>query len=309
MASDPNPIEAVFAQAGLDSDGLARRTVPALRQWLRTIIPPMEAPAVPVERVDDIALPGADGEISARIYTPYDPADSGAGLVFLHGGGYTTGDLDTHDRLCRRLAAVSSVRLVSLDYRLAPEHPFPAAVEDVLDAFDAVHGGALAAFGFNTERLAVGGDSAGGGLAAMLAQHRRDALRFQLLIYPLLQLAEVKKPRPRWQDGPLLSSEMLRQIKKHYLTCPDTQARDVRVSPLFSNDLAGLPPAYMIAAELDPLLDEGEAYAQRLAAAGVTVERVVYKGAPHAFLNMSKIVKSCIPAIEAGGRALAKALT
>ncbi|MEO1039835.1 MAG: alpha/beta hydrolase [Pseudomonadota bacterium] len=308
MTDSANPMDILLAQAGLDQASLARRTAPALRQWLRTIIPPMEAEAVPVDNADDIELDGPAGPLRLRVYQPFDAMQNGAGLVFFHGGGYTTGDLDTHDRLCRRLAAVSGVRIASVDYRLAPEHKFPAAVDDALAALDAIVGGGLSEYGFSNDALAVGGDSAGGGLAAVLAQARRSQLRFQLLIYPLLQLVEVKKDRPRWQDGPLLSSEMLRQIQKQYLTAPQTEAGDLRVSPLLNDNLTGLPPAYIVAAELDPLLDEGKAYADRLAASGVAVERVLYTGVPHAFFNMSKIVKPCIPAIEAAGRALAKAL-
>lgn len=309
MAANDFSLSSLLAQAGLDDAQLALKSAPAMRAALKRTMPFLEAEPPRVETADDVHVAGADGPLNARVYIPYDADRTGAGLVFFHGGGYVTGDIETHDPLCRRLAAVSGVRIVSVEYRLAPEHKFPAAADDALAAFDTVHAGRLSAYGFKADRLAVGGDSAGGGLAAMIAQTRRRQVTFQLLIYPLLQLVEVKTARPRWQDGPLLSAEMLRRIRKTYLTAPDSQARDIRVSPLFADDLSGLAPAFILAAELDPLLDEGRVYADRLAAFGVPVSREVIKGAPHGFANMSKASKAAIPAIETAAKALARGLS
>ena len=309
MAANDFSISKLLAQAGFDGSALALKSAPAMRAALKRTIPFLEAEPPRVETADDIHVAGADRPLNARVYIPYDADAAGAGLVFFHGGGYVTGDIETHDPLCRRLAAVSGVRIVQVEYRLAPEHRFPAAAQDALAAFDTVHAGRLSAYGFKPARLAVGGDSAGGGLAAMIAQARRREVAFQLLIYPLLQLVEVKKARPRWQDGPLLSSEMLRRIRKTYLKHPDAEARDIRVSPLLADDLSGLAPAFILAAELDPLLDEGRVYADRLAAFGVPVAHEVIKGAPHGFANMSKASKAAIPAIEAAAKALAHGLS
>jgi acetyl esterase len=169
-----------------------------------------------------------------------------------------------------------------------------------------VRDGALSQYGFDAGKLAVGGDSAGGNLAASLARERRTAVSFQLLLYPLLQLVEVKKARPRWQEGPFLSTATLREIVKQYVG--EADPAQPRISPLMAPDLKGLAPAYLLAAELGPLLDEGKVYAQRLEAFGVKVERVEHSGVPHGFLSASRLMSACIPALEQAARALAKAL-
>ncbi len=304
--SDPqSAILAAIQQAGLSERFGPERTAPALREGLRRLVPFMELEPPSVESVSDLTLPGGAGERPARLYTPHGAPGAGPAMLFLHGGGYVIGDLDSYDPLCRRLCAVSGVRIVSLDYRLAPEHRFPSAPDDVEAAFDALKAGALA--GVDPERLAVGGDSAGGGLAAGLAQRRRGQVAFQLLLYPLLQLVSIRKDKPRWQEGPILSTEMLAQIRETYLDDP-AQAADPRVSPLMADDLKGLAPAYMLAAELDPLLDEGRAYAERLWAFGVKCEREEIAGAPHGFLNMTKLMGAAKPALEGAARKLAQGL-
>ncbi len=206
------------------------------------------------------------------------------------------GSLKSHDPLCRRLAAVSGVRICSVDYRLAPEHPFPAAVDDAFAAMDAALAGELAAYGFDLTALRWAEIQPGGNLAATVARERRDALSYQLLLYPLMQLLQTKKDRPRWQEGPLLSEFTLEEIRKHYIR--DADPADVRISPLLAEDLKGLPPAYILAAEMDPLLDEGAAYRDRLTASGVHVEYRLWNMVPHGFLNMSRLFPACVTAIE-----------
>ncbi|MGJ3231560.1 MAG: alpha/beta hydrolase [Oceanicaulis sp.] len=307
--SDPtNPFDQWFKTSGLADLFDAAKTTPALREAVGKARDLVEAPPVPVEQRFDIDIAGGDGPLPARIYVPYgaDPAPA-PGLIFYHGGGFTLGSLDTYDPMCHRLAAVSGVRICSVGYRLAPEHPYPAAVEDALASFDAAAAGALTSFGFDRTRLAVGGDSAGGNLSATIARERRAQVAFQLLLYPVMQLVQVKKDRPRWQEGPLLSTATLEEIKKRYVK--DADPADVRISPLLAGDLKGLPPAWMLAAELDPLNDEGEAYAAKLAAFGVPVERKMYKGVPHGFLNLSRIMPTCITALEDAAKALARGVS
>ncbi len=304
MSQDQNTVEKWMEQSGLADLFSTQRTTQAMRDALERARDLIDVPPPPVEHCDDIKLPGAQGDLAARVYRPYG-AIEGAGLLYFHGGGFMVGSLDSHEPLCQRLAAVSGVSICSVDYRLAPEHPFPAAVDDARAVLDAALDGALSEYGFDAERLSVGGDSAGGNLAAGLAQFARGRLAFQLLIYPLLQLAEVKKARPRWQEGPILSVRLLEDIVKVYLAGAD--ASDLRASPLFENDLSGIAPAYILAAEFDPLMDEDRAYAERLAASGIPVTFKLWKAAPHGFLNMSRLAPACIPAIEHAAKALAEA--
>ena len=208
----------------------------------------------------------------------------------------------------RSLAALSGVRILALDYRLAPEHRFPAAVDDALAAFDWLAGEAGSeAVGADPTRLAVGGDSAGGGLAAVVSQERRAQLRFQLLIYPLMQLVERKKPKLKALEGHLFSAFTLNQIARAYLSS-DEEARDVRVSPLFETDLAGLPPAHIFAAELDPLLDEGRAYRDRLQATGLKAGYTLGKALPHGYFNLTAILPGAKTLVNDAARVLGEAL-
>jgi len=260
-------------QSGIAELFSTQRTTQAMRDALAGARDLLDVPPPPVEHCDDITLPGAQGDLGARIYRPY-RAVEGAGLVFFHGGGFMVGGLDS-------------------------------PVDDARAVLDAALEGALSDYGFDAGRLSVGGDSAGGNLAAGLAQYARGRLAFQLLIYPLLQLAEVKKARPRWQEGPILSVRLLEDIVKVYLAGAD--AADLRASPLFENDLSGVAPTYILAAEFDPLMDEDRAYSERLAASGVPVTFKLWNASPHGFLNMSRLAPACIPAIEHAAKALAKA--
>lgn len=304
--SDTSLFETWISQAGLNDLFNPRKTVTAMRDAMAKMEELVEVAPPPVEAVHDLEIAGGEGMRPARVYIPHGAQpDSGPGLIFYHGGGFMVGSLNSHDPLCRRLAAVSGVRICAIDYRLAPEHPFPAAVDDAFAAMDAALDGALADYGFDAERLAVGGDSAGGNLAATVARERRDQVRYQLLLYPLMQLLQTRKDRPRWQEGPLLSEFTLEEIRKHYIASADPA--DVRISPLLADDLRGLPPAYILAAEMDPLMDEGAAYRDRLAASGVNVEYRLWKMVPHGFLNMSRLFPACVTAIEASAQALDRA--
>ena len=255
----------------------------------------------------DLDIPGPAGPLKARLYRPEHAHKTGPLCVFFHGGGYVFGDLDSHDRVCRRLCAIANVRVLAIAYRLAPENPFPAAYDDCLAAFDWAVGEGAAQIGADTSRIAVAGDSAGGGLAAAVTQARRRKLRFQLLIYPLLQLAEVRKDKLKAFEGHILSAKTLEWIRDRYVVDPGL-TRDPRCSPLFADDLHGLPPAYIAAAELDPLLAEGRAYADKLAAFGVPVEYHLGKALPHGYFNMTRTLPVAKRLVDKAGQALGRGL-
>lgn len=304
---DITPWGQALAKFGLDDPLEPASAAPRLRQSLRQAAPLMDSTPPPLDEVRALILPGPAGDIPARLYIPQGSVAPAPTVLFTHGGGYVIGDLDTHDRLCARLAAKSACRVLAIDYRLAPEHLFPAAVDDALAAFDWLAGEGAGSVGADNERLAVAGDSAGGGLAAVLGQIRRDQIRFQLLIYPLLQLAEPRKQKLKALEGHIFSVFALEQIIRAYLDTPDA-AHDLRVSPLLENDLARMPQTYIAAAELDPLLDEGEAYRDRLLAAGGRVEYVLGNALPHGYFNLTAILPGAKDLVNRSAAALGDAL-
>ena len=296
-----------LAKLGVDDPFSPDRTAPHMRQALRAAAPHLDTRALPIDSAVAVTIPGPAGDMAARLYTPLHLDGPGPCILFLHGGGYVIGDLETHDLLCRRLAAKSCVRVLALDYRLAPEHAFPAAADDALAAFDWLAGDGAEQIGADVSRLAVAGDSAGGGLAAMLGQQRRSKIAFQLLIYPLMQLVERRRKTLKAIEGHLLSAAALGEIARAYL--PDeAAASDIRVSPLLEDDLVGMPPTYLAAAELDPLFDEGVAYRDRLRAAGVEVEYVSGKTLPHGYFNLTAILPGTAELVDQAARAVGDAL-
>ncbi|MGC8525183.1 MAG: alpha/beta hydrolase [Acidibrevibacterium sp.] len=250
--------------------------------------------------VRDIKI-GEGGAIPARLYRPLGSAPNAAlpALIYFHGGGWVIGDLDTHDVVCRQIANGSGAAVVSVDYRLAPEHKFPAAVEDAIaaTAWIAAHGATL---GIDTARLAVGGDSAGGNLAAVVALDARDRngpkLIQQVLVYPATESTMSHPSHERFAEGLLLTRPTMKWFLGHYLRGAEDLA-DWRVSPLRATSLADLPPALVLTAGYDPLCDEGEDYAARLAAAGVPVTRVRVEGMIHGFLTMGKLIPATNEAV------------
>jgi acetyl esterase len=270
----------------------ALETPAARRQALRSLAEMADDSRAAAD-VRDLRCRGPGGEIGLRAYAP-----PGAGqmilpgLVFLHGGGWVAGDLATHDGLCRRLALAADARVIAVDYRRAPEHPFPAAFEDALAAvrWVAAHAGAL---GVDAARLAIGGDSVGGGLAAAVTQAVRDAgaprLALQVLICPILDVARAAGSRVAYGDGYFISRAAFARDLAAYLP-PRSGADDPRLSPLRAADLARLPPAIVHTAEFDPFRDEGEAYAERLRAAGVPVRQARHAGQIHYFYAMAQAI-------------------
>jgi acetyl esterase len=263
-------------------------------------------PPIPMAKVEALEIPSEPAPIPARLYVPGGlPGGTPAPLlVYFHGGGWVIGDLDTHDGLCRFLAAAAGTTVLSIDYRLAPEHPFPAAVEDSWTAFSWALENA-AALGVDPARIAVGGDSAGGNLAAVVSLLARGAggamPAMQLLIYPVTDAAATLPSRKLFAEGFLLTKEDSDLFEVHYLP-PGSDAHDPRVSILEIEDLSGLPPAYVATAGFDPLRDEGEAYALRMRAAGVQVALRRHPGLIHGFANDTAISRTARGAmLEAAG--------
>ncbi len=258
---------------------------PQCRQAINGLMRMMPPSSAVLAQVRDTHIAGPAGEIGLRIYTPV-----GAGpfpiLMYFHGGGFVIGDLDTFDTLCRETCAGAGVVVVSVDYRLAPEHPFPAAPNDCLAAtrWAAAH---AAEINGDATRIGVSGDSAGGNLAAVTALRLRDeggpALKAQLLIYPVADADPDRYPSMTENaEGYLLSRADMNWFVGHYVKDPAALASSA-LCPIKAASHAGLPPALVITAEFDPLRDEGNAYAKKLAAAGVAVEHRCYDGAIHGF--------------------------
>jgi acetyl esterase len=258
-----------------------------------------------LKSVQPLAIPSPAGSIPARVYTPKAPRLSNGlapCLVFFHGGGWVIGDLDSHDVVCRKLADEGQLIVISVDYRLAPEHKFPAAVDDAIAATKWIADNAKQ-FGIDASRLSVGGDSAGGNLAAVVAISARDgdgpAIAGQVLIYPATDFAMTHPSHREPETSILLTHSVIKWFRDHYLGAAD--AHDWRASPARAKTLVGLPPAYVLTAGADPLRDEGDEYAQRLKQAGVAVTYRHFPGQFHGFFTMGKLLQQAnVAASEIG---------
>jgi len=265
-----------------------------------------------VAEVRNLKAPGPTGETALRLYRGLGTNRGAAlpALVYFHGGGWVIGDLDTHDGVCRLIANTAGCAVISVDYRLAPEHKFPAAVDDAVSATEwvAANAGRL---GIDGSRLAVGGDSAGGNLAPVVALTARDRggprLRHQLLIYPATDFVTSDDPqRERFQGFPL-NVVTMNWFRDHYLR-GRADYGDWRASPLHARDLRGLPPAYVLTVGFDPLHLEGEAYANRLRDADVPVQHRHVAEQMHGFFTMGKLIRAARPATEEAAKAMKAAL-
>jgi acetyl esterase len=266
----------------------------------------------PVAQARDMTVSAPSGGIPVRIYRPLAGTVSSVlpALVYYHGGGWTIGDLDTHDTLCRELCNAAGICVVAVDYRMGPEHRFPAAVEDCLAAAYWVRREA-AMLGIDPKRIAVGGDSAGGNLAAVVAIAARDAgdlpLKFQLLIYPATDARRGQASHTTNGAGYLLTRETMDYFYGHYLEDPRA-VNDWRVSPLLAEDLARLPEALVITAGYDPLRDEGLEYAARLTEAGNRAAHVCFERQIHGFITMGRVLDEANTAVALCAAVLKRAL-
>ena len=264
----------------------------------------------PLASVANRVFVGPSEHLKVRIYRPREVTTPSPALVYFHGGGWVVGNLESHDHLCRYLAAQAQVVVIAVDYRLAPEHKFPAAFEDCLAAVRWVAASAEE-LAIDAKRLAVGGDSAGGSLAAATALAVRDEgwpmLRLQLLLYPSTDFTADTASMRDHGDGYLLTRVAMEQFIDWYL--PSRIARtDPRTSPQLAPDHSGLPPAFVASAEFDPLRDEAHAYAHTLERAGVAVERHCYAGMVHGFMRMGGRVERALTALDDAAAALSAAL-
>jgi len=309
MSLDP------LAQAFLDqlaaTPGPALRDLPiaGARQGFAAMSAMVGPKDVPIGKIENKSVP--DGDIKLRVYTPV--AAGGEALpaiVFFHGGGFILGDLDTHDGLCRILAVQSGARVIAVDYRLAPEHKFPAAVEDAFAAVCWIEKNA-ADLGIDPNRIAVAGDSAGGNLAAVVCQRAKGEggpkLAAQLLMFPMTQFGGMFASLRQFAAGYFLEKQTIDWFYRTYLP-PGTDPNDPRISPLMADDLSGLPPAYVMLGGCDPLHDEGLAYAEKLRAAGVEATVADYPGMLHSFIYLQAVLPQAHTALSDAAKSLRRML-
>jgi acetyl esterase len=283
---------------------------PAARMMFAAIMEMTGPKDVPIGKVANLVCPGPGGDIPLRIYTPVAPAaEALPALLFFHGGGFVIGNIDTHDGLCRIIANEAGVRVIAVDYRLAPEHKYPAAIDDAYAALTYVEANA-AQLGVDANRLAVGGDSAGGAMTAVMTQMAKEKggpkIAFQLLFFPVTQIGEETTSLKNYAEGFVLERAGLEWFYKNYVPA-GADRKDPGISPLYGS-VEGLPPAYLTVAEFDPLHDEGLEYGRKLKAAGVPCEIVDYPGLVHDFIYFQSVLPQAAVALKAAAQALKKAL-
>lgn len=291
MPLDPLAKRLLTMMAAAAPQARSRPSLEARRQSLAKLMQFARAEAPDVATSDGM-LTGRAGELPYRLYTPASAGELAPGFVFFHGGGLVAGSIATHDRIAAALAHATGCRLVSIDYRLAPEHRFPAAVDDAIAATEWVAREA-ASLGIDADRLVIGGDSAGATLAAIVCQEAAQtaglSIAAQCLICPVLDFEETSPSREAFAEGHLIDRATIEADLSDYLP-EDIDTADPRVSPLRATRLTGLPTAIIHTAEYDPMRDEGNAYARKLLAAGVAVEHVCHDGMVHNFHAMGAIL-------------------
>jgi acetyl esterase len=310
MPLDPLAKRLLTMMAAATSLDRGRPTPDERRQALAKLMQFARAEAADVTS-EDRALPGPAGDIAYRLYVPAtQPRVPAPGFVFFHGGGLVAGSIETHDRVAAALTQATGCRLISVDYRLAPEHKFPAAVEDAVAATQFVLANAVE-LGIDPRRVVVGGDSAGATLAAVICQHALQnawpPIAAQCLICPVLDFEETSPSRREFADNHLIDRSTLQADLADYLT-RDADVADPRISPLRALHVAGLAPAIIHTAEYDPMRDEGNAYARKLLAAGVAVEHVCHEGMIHNFHAMGALLPQAQLALSQIGEQVRRAV-
>ena len=305
---DPHFDAMLEAAKAIQMPPMAAIPAPMVRELYRSQRAGQDAGAPKDLDVRDLEVAGAEGPLKARLYTPKDAAAVGGCLIYFHGGGFVIGDLDTHDDFLRRLSAASGLRAIAIDYRLAPEHPFPAAHDDALAATKWVFDHA-AEIGVDPAKIAVGGCSAGGNLAACLAIELKTdpahQIAFQLLLYPATAMEQETQSRKDLAVGYVLTAEVMAWFGEHFGATKHADGR--RAEPKHA-DVSGVAPALVITAGFDPLKDEGKAYAAQLNAAGVKATHVEYPSFVHDFMIMASVSPAVVPAIEDTAKALKAAI-
>lgn len=296
MTVNPQAQKILDAAAKAEAEGMPTPKelgAVALRDVFKKTRGAMNPPAPDVSLIEDVSIPGPGGDIPARYYRPSDadPDEKLPVVMYYHGGGWMVGDIQTHDVICRMAANRGGFAVVNVDYRLAPEHKFPAAVDDTWASVEWALAGADGR-AIDPSRVAVGGDSAGGNLSAVAAIMARDAginLAFQALIYPATRMALLTESHKKFGKGYLLTAEYQEWVHECYLR-NDADRDDWRASPELAEDLTGVAPAYVMTCGYDPLVDEGKAYADRLSAAGVPCTYRCFKGQVHGFITMGGVI-------------------
>ena len=265
---------------------------------------------VPVGKIENFTIPGPGGEIRARAYAPVAAVGAQSTLIYFHGGGFVVGSLESHDGLCRLLAAEGGFKVIAVDYRLAPEHPWPAAVDDAMAALQWIEANS-AQLGVDGGRIAIGGDSAGGMLAAIVTQQARGKTRpriaYQMLLFPNTQVGGETSSLAEFAVGYFLERRAIEYFSSLYLP-PGSDRNSPKVSPLRAKDFSGLPPAFVMLGGYDPLHDEGLAYAEKLKAAGVKVTIADYPDMVHCFIYLQTVLAQAHEAVARAAKAVKAAL-
>ncbi|MCF6220700.1 MAG: alpha/beta hydrolase [Robiginitomaculum sp.] len=293
-------------QVGFEAIGLENA-----RAMLNALPDMVDLPAVEVGSVRDLEVAGADGSLKARLYTPKNAIPDSPGLIFYHGGGWVMGGLDSHDRPCRRICSVGNIPVLAVDYRLAPEHAFPAAVDDAQAAFHwaCAHADEL---GMDKTKLIVGGDSAGGNIAASISLSLRGDVRgepaFQFLIYPGLQAFGKAHSHEKFGQGYALDKADMKFFITSYAGQEAFSSNDPRLWPLLADSFENAPPAYIITGGQDPVQDDGIQYANALEAADITAKLKHYPSMTHGFCSMTALSPDALKALEDAARYIGAAL-
>ncbi|MEH6402975.1 MAG: alpha/beta hydrolase [Sneathiella sp.] len=285
---------------------LEEETVENTRLQLEQLSGMLAGPEVPLKSVENFEIPGPNGAIPVRLYKSANCPALAPVLIGFHGGGFIRGSISSHDGLFRRFASYGDFAVLSVDYSLAPEHKYPAAVDDAYAVLRWTQSNG-AEKGLDTTKIAVGGDSSGGNLAAVAVQDAKRAGTpqpvFQLLLYPTTDANFDAKSHETYADGFFLTGERMRWYRDHYLPTSDAR-NEVRASPGLENDLSGLAPALIITAGFDPLRDEAEEYAKKLKSAGVPMGMIRYEGMVHGFMSLTGLLKDGEAAIKTSVHAL-----